>query len=121
SFYAGIRLAHGAEDHLDYAREATRLADESGDIAWRGMARMHLARSLRFAGHWTEGLTCAGEAMERLAQYPTLGIDRFGYNPYTVLATLRASFLLWVGRVAEGVQWFQKAIQRGRQDHDLLA
>ena len=33
--YASIRLAHGAEDHLDYAREAARLADESGDIALR--------------------------------------------------------------------------------------
>ena len=25
-----------------------------------------------------------------------------------------------MGRVAEGVQWFEKAIQRAREDHDLF-
>src|SRR6266542_2368943 len=48
SGYAGLRLAHGAEDHLDYAREAVRLADECGDFALRRVVRMHLARSLIF-------------------------------------------------------------------------
>jgi class 3 adenylate cyclase/tetratricopeptide (TPR) repeat protein len=121
SFYAGIRLAHGAEDHLDYAREAARLADSSGDVALRRVARMHLTHSLIFAGHFSEGLTCAEEAMEGLAQDPTLGIDLVGSNPYTTLADLRAVFLFHMGRLAEGVQWFQKAIQRAREDNDLLS
>jgi tetratricopeptide (TPR) repeat protein len=119
SFYSGIRLGHGAEDHLDYATEGTRLADESGDVALRRVVRVHLTHSLLFAGHWPEGLTCAEEAMDRLAEDPTLGIDLLGSNPYAVLAGLRAVFLLLMGRVAEGVQWFQKAIQRAREDHDL--
>src|SRR5262249_6910661 len=74
SFYAGIRLAHGAEDHLHYAREAARLADESGDVALRRVVRVHLTRSLLYAGLWSEGLTRAEEAMDQLAQDPTLGI-----------------------------------------------
>jgi class 3 adenylate cyclase/tetratricopeptide (TPR) repeat protein len=118
--YAGIRLAHGAEDHLDYAREAVRLADESGDVALRRVVRIHLTRSLQFAAHFPEALACTEEAMDRLAQDPTLGIDMLGYNPYTMLAELRAICLFWMGRVDEGVQWFQKAIQRAREENDLL-
>src|SRR5437773_4525806 len=63
---------------------------------------------------------CIEEAMDRLPQDPSLGIDKLGYNPSTMLAHLRAISLLWMGRVDEGVQWFQKAIERARQDHDLL-
>jgi hypothetical protein len=44
---------------------------------------MHLARSLIFEGHFSEGLTCTEEGMERLSQDPTLGIDLLGYSPYT--------------------------------------
>jgi tetratricopeptide (TPR) repeat protein len=118
--YAGIRLGHGADDHLDYAREAVRLADESGDITLRRVVRLALTRSLLFAGRWSEGLTCTEEGMDQVAQDPTLGTDLLGYNPYTQLADLRAVFLFWMGRTAESLQWFQKAIQRAREDHDLF-
>jgi tetratricopeptide (TPR) repeat protein len=50
----------------------------------------------------------------------TLGIDMLGFNPYAMLADLRAVCLLGMGRTAEGVQWFQNAIQRAREDHDLF-
>jgi tetratricopeptide (TPR) repeat protein len=120
SGYAFVRLAHGAEDHLDYAREATRLADESSDVALRLVVRVALTRSLMFAGRFSEALVCTEEAMDRLAQDLTIGIDTLGYSPYAMLAQLRAISLLWMGGVDEGVQWFQKAIQRAREDHDLL-
>src|SRR5262249_18511880 len=38
----------------------------------------------------------------------------------TVLAGVRAIFLIWMGRVAESMRWFQKAIERARQDQDLV-
>jgi class 3 adenylate cyclase/tetratricopeptide (TPR) repeat protein len=120
SAYAGIRLAHGAEDHLDCAREAVRLADECGDLALRRVVRMHLARSLIFAGLLSEGLNCTEEGMERLAPDPTLGIDLLGYNPYTMLAALRADFLIHMGHTAEAVQWYEKAIQRAREENDIM-
>ncbi|HSD11324.1 MAG TPA: hypothetical protein VLF14_10080 [Candidatus Binatia bacterium] len=81
---------------------------------------MALTRSLLFAGYWREGLNCAEEAMDRLVEDQTLGIDMLGENPYTSLAELRAVFLLYMGRVSESVQCFQKAIQRAREDHDLI-
>jgi adenylate cyclase len=121
SGYASIRLAHGAADHLEYAREAQRLADASGDVPLQVVVRgTALTRSLLFAGHWSEGLICAEEAMDRLARDQTIGTDVLGYNPYTWLASIRAIFLVWTGRVAESVQWFQRAIQRAREDHDLM-
>lgn len=40
--------------------------------------------------------------MDSLAQDPTIGIDVTGFNPYTLLADLRADFLLGMGRVVEG-------------------
>jgi hypothetical protein len=79
--YASLRLAHGVRDHIDYAREAVRLADESDDLAVRRVVRWALTRSLVFAGHWCEGLTCAEEAMEQLARDPTLGTAILGFNP----------------------------------------
>ena len=120
TYYAGIRLAHGAEDHLVYAEEAVRLADESGDVALRRVVRLALVRSLLFTGRFSEALNCAEEAMERLAQDPTLGIDVLGQNPYTTLAQLRADLLLIMGRVGDGVPWFEKALQRAREDRDLI-
>jgi class 3 adenylate cyclase/tetratricopeptide (TPR) repeat protein len=120
SGYAFVRLAHGAEDHLDYAREAVRLADESGDVTLRRDVRVALTRSLMFPGHFSEALACIEEAMDGLPQDLSVGIDKLGYNSYTMLAHLRAITLLWMGRVDEGVGWFQQAIQRAREDHDLL-
>jgi tetratricopeptide (TPR) repeat protein len=58
--------------------------------------------------------------MERLAQDPTLGTDLLGYNPYTMLAVIRAGFLLFLGRTGEALQWFEKAMQRAREDNDLM-
>jgi hypothetical protein len=58
--------------------------------------------------------------MDRLAQDQTLGIDVFGPNPYTSLAYLRADLLLVMGRVSEGVPWYEKAIQRAHEDRELF-
>jgi class 3 adenylate cyclase/tetratricopeptide (TPR) repeat protein len=120
SGYSSLRLAHGAGDHLDYAREGVRLADESDDVALRGLVRYSLVRSLLFAGCFAEGLNCAEEGMEYLAKDPAIGIDLLGFNPYTMLVTIRADFLFMVGRVPEGVEWFERALQRAREDQDLL-
>jgi class 3 adenylate cyclase/tetratricopeptide (TPR) repeat protein len=118
--YAAIRLGHGAEDHLEYAKEAVRLADESGDVTLRRVVRVALARSLLFAGRWSEVVTCTEPGMEGLTNDQRLGIDMLGYNPYTMLANLRAGSLIVLGRTAEGVQWFQNALERAKEDHDLL-
>jgi class 3 adenylate cyclase/tetratricopeptide (TPR) repeat protein len=118
--YGAMRLAHGRKDHLAYAKEAVRLADESGDIALRRVVRMHLARSFMFEGYFSEGLSCTEEGMDRLAQDQTLGTDILGYNPYTMLADLRADFLGGMGRLSEALEWWEKAIWRAREDHDLL-
>src|SRR5262249_14203935 len=50
STYASIRLGHGALDHLDYAREAARLADGLGDLRLRLVVYGQLIRCLAFAG-----------------------------------------------------------------------
>ena len=42
--YAIIRLGYSAADHLDYAREAARLADEVGDLRMRVVAYAALMR-----------------------------------------------------------------------------
>src|SRR5262249_51016309 len=70
------------------------------------------------AGHTSEALACAEEAMDSLAQDRTLGIDLLGYNPYSMLADIRADLLFFVGRTAECVQWFESAIQQAPEDHD---
>src|SRR5262249_29712767 len=77
-------------------------------------------RSLLFAGQWSEGLTCTEEAMDRLAEDQTLGIDVLSYNPYTMLAELRAGMLVSLGRAAEGLQWVQNAIPPARANHHVL-
>jgi hypothetical protein len=119
--YAGIRLGHGAPDHLDYAKEAVRLADESGNVALRRVVRWAVVRSLLFAGHLSAGLTSAEEGMDRLSQEQTVGTELLGFNPYTMLAAIRANFLFMTGRVAERIHWFEKAIQRAREDTSLCS
>ena len=54
--YANIRLGQGAMDHLAYAREAARLADEVGDLRLRLIVYLQLMRCLLFAGLVSEAV-----------------------------------------------------------------
>jgi adenylate cyclase len=109
--YAIIRLGYSAADHLDYAREAARLADEVGDLRMRVVAYAALMRCLYFAGLISEEVS-RGEGFLHQA-----GEDR----------SLEASFarqmylcgLALVGRWPEAAAAFQSEIERARKDQQL--
>jgi len=111
SSYARIRLAHGALDYLDYAREAARLADEVGDLRIRLIVCGWLVRSLLFTGLISEALS-RGEALLQEA-----GDDRSleGWE----VRHYHGCNLAFVGRWPEAVAWFQREIQRAREDQQL--
>jgi class 3 adenylate cyclase len=68
SAYAVIRLGHGAADHLDFAREAARLADEVGDLRSRLGAYGALTRSLLFAGLIPEAVTRGQDLLQEAGE-----------------------------------------------------
>src|SRR5262249_30884486 len=60
--YARIRLGQGTVEHLAYAREAARLADEVADLRLRLVVYGQLMRCLMFAGLISDALI-SGEAL----------------------------------------------------------
>jgi adenylate cyclase len=109
--YANIRLAQGAADFLDYAREAARIADELGDLGLRLVVYEVLVRCLLYAGLISEAFT-RGEPLLQEA-----GDDRSFFAWH--LRFHLANNLPTVGRWPEAVAWFQREIRRDREDQQL--
>jgi adenylate cyclase len=109
--YANIRLGQGAVEHLDYAREAARLADQVGDLGLRLVVYGQLTRSLMYAGLVSEAVT-RGEAVLREA-----GDDR-SLEGWMVRHNHAANLAL-VGRWPEAVALLQRQIQHAREAQQL--
>jgi tetratricopeptide (TPR) repeat protein len=109
--YAKIRQGHGALDHVDYAREAARLADQVGNLRLRLLVYANLVRSLLYAGLIAEAVTRAEDLFQEAGDDQSLeGWDvrhHHGIN------------LALVGRWPEAVAWFQREIRRAAEDQQL--
>ena len=109
--YARIRLGHGAMDHLDYAREAARLADEGSDLRLRLVVYGPLIRSLLFAGLLSEAVIRGENLLKEAGDDQSLE----GWEVRFMLA----NSLVSVGRWPEADARYQREICRAREHQQL--
>ena len=111
SHYANIRLGQGAIDHLGYAREAARLADEVGDLRLRLIVLPQLMRCLLFAGLVSEAVIRGENLLQEVGDDRSLEVWWAQY--------FQAFNLALVGRWPEAVAWFQREINALREPQQL--
>jgi class 3 adenylate cyclase/tetratricopeptide (TPR) repeat protein len=109
--YANIRLAHGAADYLDYAREAARLADGVGDLRMRLVAYAALMRCLQPAGLLSEAVMRGENLLKEAGEDRSLEVF--------FVRSIQLPSLALVGRWPEAVASFQREIQRAHEDRQL--
>jgi adenylate cyclase len=109
--YARIRLGQGAVDFLDYSREASRLADEVGDLRLRLVVYGQFMRCLLHAGLVSEAIIRAEELLQEAGEDRSLDVWLVRY--------IQAINLGLVGRWPEAVAWFHREIHRTREDQQL--
>ncbi len=109
--YANIRLGQGAMDHLDYAREAARLADEVGDLRLRLIVYLQLMRCLLFAGLVSEAVIRGENLLQEVGDDRSLEV--------WWVQNFQGLNLALVGRWPEAAVWYQRDIQRAREGQQL--
>src|SRR5262249_38966245 len=106
--YARIRLGQGTVEHLAYAREAERLADEVADLRLRLVVYGQLMRCLMFAGLISDALISGEALLQEIGDDRNLDVwDASFMHPATLAS---------VGRWPEAAAWFQREIRRARED-----
>jgi class 3 adenylate cyclase/tetratricopeptide (TPR) repeat protein len=106
---------------LDLLTEATKLADQTGDVELRITARYGLTTSLLTAARLAEALRCVGETFDLTGGDPTVGARLIGASPYLFSLVQRSAALAWAGRIGEAERDATRAIELAREDRQLFA
>jgi class 3 adenylate cyclase/tetratricopeptide (TPR) repeat protein len=89
-------------DYLRYAREATRLADQTDDVGLQLGERAYFGYASVFAGRMDEGIEFCVATVRQFPADPALGVEFTGYSPYLGVLNAHAWMLVRAGRLAEG-------------------
>jgi adenylate cyclase len=110
------------EEAEERFRESMRLADASGNPFLRFLARVPLTRAFVIAGRLRDALAASEDAEALGRRLPELESEP-GLSPYGLLLVQRGRALTYVGRLAEGAQSIDRAIElaRARRERELMA
>jgi adenylate cyclase len=108
-----------SDDYVRYCREATRLADQTGDEGLRIAQRAFLGFGCTFAGRLSEGLESCETAYRTLPAEPTLGVEFTGYSPFLGILMVQAWLLVRSGRIDESTAVWDRAERLARAQGDL--
>jgi adenylate cyclase len=112
----------GSDDYYHYAREAVRLADQTGDPGLQIAQRAFLGYGSILAGRFRDGLASTEWALENLPADVELGRQYSGYSPYLGLRHVRAWILIRSGLLMEGRDGIARteALARECGDSEIL-
>jgi hypothetical protein len=120
SYGCALGLVGGdSDDYVRYSREATRLADQTGDQGLRIAQRAFLGFGCTFAGRLAEGLESCATVYRTLPAEPTLGVEFTGYSPFLGILMVEAWILVRSGRLDESTAVWDRAEQLARMHGDL--
>jgi class 3 adenylate cyclase/tetratricopeptide (TPR) repeat protein len=118
-----LGLVDGASDeYVRYSREATRLADQTGDQGLQLAERAYLGFACTFAGRLVEGIESCVTTCQRLPADPALGVEFTGYSPFLGLLNAHAWMLSLRGRLDEATAVCDRAedLARVHGDREVL-
>ena len=117
-YYAATHVSLGRNaEGLELAREALRLAGQTGDEALILGANLTLMYALNQSGCPEEAVAVAERAFSRPPADPCLGSDILGFPPYIQGLNIRGVALLNVGRMKEAGRVLEQARELARK-HD---
>jgi class 3 adenylate cyclase/tetratricopeptide (TPR) repeat protein len=111
-----------SDEYLRYAREATRLADQTDDQGLQLAERSYWAFACLFAGRLGEGIEACDTACKRPPADPALGREFTGYSPFLGLLNAQAWILCRLGRLNEAAAVCERGEHLARvcQDNEVL-
>jgi len=111
-----------SDEYARYAREATRLADQTDDQGLQIAQRAFLGYGCTFAGRLAEGLASCETACRTLPADPALGMEFTGYSPFLGILNTQAWMLIRLGRIDEAMAVCERAEQLARAygDNEVL-
>jgi class 3 adenylate cyclase/tetratricopeptide (TPR) repeat protein len=116
SFYGAIRQNAGAvREYLEFASEATRLADRTSDATVRAGVRVDRMYALYLTGRLAESVAVADEGLEILGGNASLGTELFGYSPLFMLTLFPVSGFALMGRLPEAEKRLAVALHLVRE------
>jgi adenylate cyclase len=110
SFSALRQNAGAIDEYLEYASEASRIADRSGSAAARAAVRVEHFYALFCKGRLAESLAVADEMMSIVGDDVDLGADLHGYSPYVMNFALTPWPLMHAGRIGEAERRARHAV-----------
>jgi tetratricopeptide (TPR) repeat protein len=120
--YGTARVFAGAvRDGVRELREAMRMADESGDVTMRFLARASLVNPLHFSGQLHEALARSDEALALSGGDQTIGVDVVGFSPYVSILLVRSLLLMRTGDLDKGARELAHAAEVTRALGDVEA
>jgi tetratricopeptide (TPR) repeat protein len=116
-------LGGNLDDCLRYARQAMRLAEQTGDRGLQLAARGWLATACVFTGRLAEGIEACDTAFQPLPADPALGGEFTGYSPFLAILYLQTWILCRLGRVNEAMAVSERAesLARLHGDNEVLS
>jgi adenylate cyclase len=121
--YGAVRgLAGDLEGALAHVLESVRLGDEAGDLELRVGLRVALVQLRFMQGDLRVALALADEALALTGGDRRVGSTAAGFSPYVYFLAARGFFLVHLGRIAEGRQDLDRAVEiaRGLGETEIL-
>jgi class 3 adenylate cyclase/tetratricopeptide (TPR) repeat protein len=97
------------------AREALRLAEDSGDPLYRLAARTALANALNLAGSLTEALELLEQCVAARPEDPLAGREILGASPWVFAVMVRNFPLRLLGRLREADEALRQGVELARE------
>ena len=122
SLYGRTLVATGEmRERLEYAREATRVAEQTDDAKAQASAFVSLIDSGCFHGDFPGALASADEALERFPNDPHFATEIFGVGTYAIFSLLRGWSLYQLGRLQDAYAELERTLEIGREGGHIEA
>ena len=117
----GVLRSHfgSAEDFVEAAREATRLAEQTDDAGLGLATGTRLVIALIAAGDLRQALALSEQELARPPATLKLGSDILGYSPFLRLINLHGKLLIDLGRLDEGAVELERVDRLAREEGDV--
>jgi tetratricopeptide (TPR) repeat protein len=112
-------MAGKAEEAIEPLREATRLADGTGDAGLKLALRAVFVLAHFFTGRLREALAITEEALAAAGGDPRLGDEVFGFKPFVMLLMFRAFLLREMGRLDEAAHELDRTAALAQEQGQL--
>jgi hypothetical protein len=123
NFYALAALRFDRELAVEHAREAERLASESGDEGLRIDAARGLVTVLRISEHWREAWEIAERELEHAPADPLIKPEFLPGQAagFPILVTQGALALAYLGQPLKALGLLADAVGMARRDHQRIS